>query len=205
MTAASNYTQRSVFTPEVRSFQERRGSRAHYAKVEEGGGFRTTITPELAAFVAERDSFYLATANAEGQPYIQHRGGPPGFIRVLDEKTLAFVDFRGNRQYITSGNLAVNDRAFIFLMDYSHKRRIKLWGRAKIVDDDPELIAKLFPVGYRARAEQAIVFTIDAWDPNCSQHIPHLVPADEMQATVAGLRRRIQELEDELARAKTAA
>ena len=134
-----------AFTAAVKALQSRRGSRAAYARLEERGGWSATITEDLAAFIADRDSFYLATANAAGQPYIQHRGGPRGFLRVLDDRTLGFADFRGNRQYITAGNLAENDRAFIFLMDYENRQRIKMWGRARVVDDDTALLARLAP------------------------------------------------------------
>ena len=137
-----------AFTPAVKAVQERRGSRRAYRRLEEKGGWRTTVTPELAQFIAERDSVFLATANAAGQPYIQHRGGPKGFIRVLDEKTLGFTDYSGNRQYITLGNLAENDRAFLFLPDYAQRRRVKIWGRARVVDDDPGLIERLMPRDY---------------------------------------------------------
>src|SRR5262245_27012021 len=147
-----------AFTPAVKAIQVRKGSRASYAKLEQRGGWETRVTPGLAEFLAERDSFYLATANADGQPYVQHRGGPRGFLRALDERTLAFADFRGNRQYITLGNLAENDRAFIFLMDYARRRRVKIWGRARVVDDDPSLLERLSDAAYRGRPEQAILF-----------------------------------------------
>jgi predicted pyridoxine 5'-phosphate oxidase superfamily flavin-nucleotide-binding protein len=167
-----------AFSPAVKKIQTERGSRASYAKMEVArGGFPTAIRPDIAAFIAERDSFYLATASADGQPYIQHRGGPPGFIHVLDEHTLAFADFAGNKQYITTGNLAENDKAFIFFMDYENAERVKFWGHARVVTGDPELIERLRPAGYDARVEQAIVFHVTAWDMNCSQHIPHLVHA----------------------------
>src|SRR5215469_14903032 len=143
-----------AFSPAVKAVQERRGSRQAYRHMEERGGWETSITPELAAFIADQDSVYLGTASAAGQPYIQHRGGPKGFIHVLDEKTLAFADFIGNRQYITTGNLAENNRAFLFLMDYAHQQRIKIWGVAKVVEDDPELIARLMPTGYAAKPQQ---------------------------------------------------
>jgi uncharacterized protein len=185
-----------AFTPAVKAVQERKGSRAAYHRVEERGGFRTKITPDLAAFLAERDSAYLATASAAGQPYIQHRGGPKGFIRVTDDETLAFADFSGNRQYITTGNLAENDRAYLFLMDYAHRRRIKIWGRAKVVED-AETIAKLMPAGYAARPEQAIVFTVEAWDSNCPQHIPQKFDAADVGAAINKLQTRIAELEAE--------
>jgi len=197
-----NPTTDVAFTPAVKAQQSRRGSRAAYARLEERGGWSATITDDLAAFIADRESFYLATANAAGQPYIQHRGGPRGFLRVLDDRTLGFADFRGNRQYITAGNLAENDRAFIFLMDYENRQRIKIWGRARVVDDDTALLARLAPAGYRAKPEQAILFAVEAWDANCPQHIPQLVAAADVARTVEGLQARIAALEEELAMAR---
>jgi predicted pyridoxine 5'-phosphate oxidase superfamily flavin-nucleotide-binding protein len=185
-----------AFTPAVKAVQERRGSCQAYRHVEEKGGWRTTVTPELAAVIAERDSAYLATAIAAGQPYVQHRGGPRGFIRVIDEKTLGFADYTGNRQYITTGNLE-NDRAFLFLMDYAERRRVKLWGRARVVEDDAELMARLLPKGYDAHPLQAILFTLEAWDINCPQHIPQKFDAADVNAAIAKLNRRIEELEAE--------
>lgn len=173
-----------AFTPAVREVQARRGSRRAYERLEARGGFHDRITPELAAFIAQRDSFFLATASADGQPYVQHRGGPPGFLRVLDERTLGFADYRGNRQYLTVGNLAENERAFLFLIDYREQTRIKLWGRARVVEDDAALIAQLMPEGYDARPEQAIVFTLTAWDANCPQHIPRLYSEAEVAERV---------------------
>ena len=189
-----------AFTPAVKAVQERKGSRRAYRRMEEKGGWQTKVTPELAAFLAQRDSAYLATASRDGQPYVQHRGGPKGFIRVLDESTLGFADYAGNRQYITAGNLMENDRAFLFLMDYAHRRRVKIWGRARVVENDPELIARLMPQGYSARPEQAILFTVVAWDVNCPQHIPQKLDAADVTAVVERLRRRIGELEAENAR-----
>ncbi len=193
-----------AFTPSVKAAQERRGSRGLYRRMEEGDGWETTVTPELAAFLAERDSFYLATATAEGQPYIQHRGGPKGFLRVVDEKTLGFVDLAGNRQYVTVGNLAENDRAFLFLMDYAHRRRIKIWGRARIVEDDPALVAKLTrdmrdtrKAERMGRAERVVLFEVEAWDVNCPQYIPQKVDASEARAVVDALKERIDALEAE--------
>ncbi len=159
------------FTPAVKSEQEKRGSRDNYRKMEEGRGWQDTVTPELATFIAERDSFYLGTASADGQPYIQHRGGPKGFLKVIDEHTVAFADFRGNRQYISVGNLSENDKAFIFLMDYPNRRRIKIWGRAQTVEGDDGLLEQLNDPDYGGKPEHAIVFSIEAWDVNCPQHI----------------------------------
>jgi len=159
------------------------------------GGFPDSITPELAAFIAERDSMYLATANAAGQPYVQHRGGPPGFVKVLDAHTLAFADFTGNKQYITTGNLAENDRAFLFLMNYAERERMKIWGRARVVTDDAALFERLADPSYGARVEQAIVFDVEAWNANCPQHIPQLVHASDVEPVVTALRDRVAYLE----------
>ena len=186
-----------AFTASVKEIQERKGSRAAYAKLEQRGGWQERVTPELAAFLAERDSFYLATANAQAQPYVQHRGGPRGFLRALDERTLAFADFDGNRQYITQGNLAENDRAFLFLMDYARRRRIKIWGRARAVEDDRALIQRLADPAYQGTPEQAIVFHIEAWDVNCPRHIRRRFDSDQMASAVAALQARIAELERE--------
>jgi predicted pyridoxine 5'-phosphate oxidase superfamily flavin-nucleotide-binding protein len=186
-----------AFTPTVKSIQAARGSREAYARQEARGGFRTAIDAELMAFLGEIDTAYLATANAAGQPYAQHRGGPRGFIRVLDARTLGFADYAGNKQYVSTGNLAENDRAFLFLMDYAHRRRIKLWGRARVVAGDATLTAALMPEGYRARPEQVILFAVAAWDVNCPQHIPQKLDAADVAATVARLESRIAALEAE--------
>ena len=193
-----------AFTQAVTAEQERRGSRAGYAKMEQKGGWHDRVTPDLAAFIAERDSFYLATASAEGQPYAQHRGGPPGFLKVLDERTLAFADFRGNRQYITAGNLAENSHAFIFLMDYANRRRIKIWGRARIVEDDAALLETLAEPNGAGRPEHAVIFDIEAWDVNCPQHITPRFSDAERGAEMARLRERIAGLEAELKRVPAA-
>ncbi len=189
-----------AFSPAVKAVQARRGSRDGYAHAEEKGSTATSIDENLAAFIGTQRSFYLATASRDGQPYIQHRGGPPGFLHVLDEKTLAFADFSGNRQYITTGNLAENAKAMLFLMDYASRRRVKIWGTARVVEDDPELIARLFPDGYRARAEAAILFTVEAWDVNCPQHIPQMFFAEDVAAAVTQLNERVATLEAENAR-----
>ncbi len=186
-----------AFTPAVKAQQERRGSRAGYERMEQKGGWQERVTPELTAFLAERDSFYLATATAEGQPYIQHRGGPKGFLQVLDDRTLAFADFGGNKQYITLGNLAENDRAHIFLMDYAGRQRVKLWGRAEVVEDDPALLTELSDPAYRGRPERVIRFTITAWDVNCPQHITPRYDEAVLGQVVEKLRERIAELEAE--------
>ena len=189
-----------AFTPVVKELQTRLGSRPAYERMEATGGWSDRVTPELAEFIATRDSFYLATANAAGQPYMQHRGGPPGFLHVLDEHTLGFADFRGNRQYITTGNLAENDRAFLFLMDYTEQRRIKIWGRARVVENDPALLTRLADPGYRARPERAILFMVEAWDVNCTQHITARFTENEIADATVVLRERIAALEAENAR-----
>jgi predicted pyridoxine 5'-phosphate oxidase superfamily flavin-nucleotide-binding protein len=184
-----------AFTPAVKAIQAERGSRQAYERLEARGGWQRTVTPDFVAFLAERDSFYFGTANAAGQPYIQHRGGPKGFLRVLDEQTLGFADFRGNKQYITLGNLAENDRAFIFLMDYEHQARVKIWGRARVVENDSALLARLKVGGYDGKPEQAILFTIEAWDGNCRQHIPQLVAASDVANVIEALQQRLIALE----------
>ena len=194
-----------AFTPTVKTIQAERGSRNGYAKMEDKGGWRTAISADLAAFLGEVRSFYLATANTEGQPYVQHRGGPPGFLRVVDELTLGFADYKGNRQYITTGNLADNPRAYIFIMDYAQQRRIKLWGRARVVADDPALLARLWPEGYEARPEQIILFEVEAWDTNCPQHIPQMFHAEDVGHTIQQFQARIRELEAEVAALKATA
>jgi uncharacterized protein len=193
-----------AFTAAVKAMQSRRGSREAYAKMEARGGFRTKITPDLVAFLTEVDTAYLATANAAGQAYAQHRGGPKGFIRALDETTLGFADYAGNRQYITLGNLAENDQAFLFLMDYANRRRIKIWGRARAVEDDPELISRLTSQGYAARADQAVLFEVKAWDVNCPRHIPQKLDAAEVAKVLATLQSRIESLEAENRKLRTA-
>lgn len=193
-----------AFTAAVKAVQERLGSRAGYARMERTAGWPERVTPELAAFLAERDSFYLATASAAGRPYIQHRGGPKGFLRVLDDRRLAFADFRGNRQYISVGNLSENDQAFIFLMDYAGRQRIKIWGRARVVEDDPALIARLMVAEYKGAPERAIVFEVEAWNANCPQHITRRYTEDDIARAVAPLHARIEELEAEVTRLRSA-
>lgn len=193
-----------AFTPAVKAIQSRKGSRGGYRKMEERGGWQTSVTPDLAAFIAARDSFFLATASADGQPYIQHRGGPAGFLRVLDEHTLGFADFRGNRQYVTLGNLSENPKAYLFLIDHARRQRIKIWGTARVVENDHALIDRLRVEGYAGVPEQAILFDIAAWDANCPQHIPQLLPADKVAAALDERDLRIAALENEIARLKAA-
>lgn len=190
-----------AFTPTVKALQTMRGSREAYERQEAHGGFRTLVDDSLADFLSGIDTAYLASANAAGQPYAQHRGGPKGFIRVLDDRTLAFADYTGNKQYISTGNLADNDKAFLFLMDYAHRRRIKIWGRAR-VSNDPVVISSLMPENYGARPEQAILFTVDAWDVNCPQHIPQKLDAADVASAIDRLNKRIAELEAENTRLK---
>ena len=200
MNAMPRFSSDVAFTPTVKAIQERKGSRHGYASMEQRGGWRTGITPDLAGFIGQQISIFMATATADGQPYVQHRGGPPGFLHVLDERTIAFADFSGNRQYISQGNLADNPKAHLFLIDYMHQRRVKIWGEAKIVEDDPELLQRLMPECYKARPEQVIVFTVSAWDSNCHQHIPQRFEAADVAAALTARERRIEELEAEVAR-----
>jgi predicted pyridoxine 5'-phosphate oxidase superfamily flavin-nucleotide-binding protein len=198
--AAISYSSDVAFTPTVKAIQSRKGSRQGYASMEERGSWETRITPDLAQFIGRQESVFLGTTSAAGQPYIQHRGGPPGFLKVLDDRTLGFADFAGNRQYITLGNLTENPKAFIFLIDYRNRQRIKLWGEARVVEDDPEMLKRLKPDGYRARVEQAILFTVSAWDSNCPQHIPQRFEAAEVKVMLAECDKRIEELTMELDR-----
>lgn len=197
------YSSDVAFTEGVKAIQARKGSRSAYAKREQAGSWETRITPDLARFIEEQVSVFLATANAQGQPYIQHRGGPEGYLKVLDDKTIGFADFSGNRQYITQGNLAENPKAHLFLIDYAHRRRIKIWGEARIVEGDDALLARLMPGGYRARPEQALLFTVSAWDANCPQHIPQRFEAADVAAALAERDGKIAALEAELSRLKS--
>ena len=184
-----------AFTPTVKAMQERMGSRELYARVERDRAWGVALTPDIKAFIEAQTSAFLGTANTEGQPYIQHRGGPAGFLHVLDENTIAFTDFIGNQQYITLGNLIDNPKAHLFLIDYARRRRVKIWGRARVVED-PGLIEKLMPAGYRARAGRAIVFTVHAWDMNCPQHIPQRFEAADVKAALGERDERIRALEE---------
>jgi len=202
MSDVHTYSSDVAFTPAVKAIQTRKGSREAYAEVEQRGGWRTEIDEKLAGFLGETNSFYFATATAGGQPYIQHRGGPKGFVKILDKNTIAFADYGGNRQYLTQGNLSENPKAHIFMMDYAHRRRVKIWGEARVVEDDPALLQSLMPQGYRARPEQVILFKIAAWDTNCPQHIPQKFDAADVAAALAARDTRIAELEAELAALK---
>lgn len=196
---AQAYSSDVAFTPSVKAVQARKGSRRSYARIEERGGWQTRITSDLARFIEAQTSIFLATATREGQPYIQHRGGPAGFLKVLDDKTIGFADFVGNKQYITQGNLAENPKAYLFLIDYAHRQRVKIWGEARVIEGDAELTAKLMPEDYKARPEQVILFTVSAWDVNCQQHIPQRFEAADV-AALAERDSRIAALEAEVAR-----
>ncbi len=192
------YSSDVAFTPAVKATQTERGSRAAYARMEENGGWRTAISDDLAAFIGERDSFYLATASAGGQPSLQHRGGPKGFLKVLDENTLAFAEFGGNRQYISQGNISENSRVALFLIDYPNRCRIKIWGRARVVEDDAALLQRLSDPGYRAKVEAAFMISVEAWDINCSKHIAQRYTDDQIIELIQPLQERIVELEAEV-------
>lgn len=198
--SAQAYSSDVAFTPSVKAVQARKGSRRSYARIEERGGWQTRITSDLARFIEAQTSIFLATATREGQPYIQHRGGPAGFLKVLDDKTIGFADFVGNKQYITQGNLAENPKAYLFLIDYAHRQRVKIWGEARVIEGDAELTAKLMPEDYKARPEQVILFTVSAWDVNCQQHIPQRFEAADVAAALAERDSRIAALEAEVAR-----
>jgi uncharacterized protein len=189
-----------AFTPAVKSIQTAKGSRSGYARLEHGDGWESTVTPELEEFLEKMDMFYLGTASADGQPYIQHRGGPAGFLKVIDEKTLGFADFSGNRQYITLGNLSENPKAFIFLMDYPNRQRVKLWGTAKVVEDDAALIERLRDPEYPGKVERAIVFRLEAWDTNCHQHIQPRFTQKQIAPVIEKLQVRVRKLEEALAK-----
>jgi uncharacterized protein len=198
------YSSDVAFTPAVKAVQARKGSRQSYARMEASGSWKTQLTADLREFIQAQTSFFLATASAQGQPYIQHRGGPPGFLTVLNDETLGFVDFVGNRQYITLGNLAENPKAHLFLIDYAHRRRVKIWGEARVVEGDDELTARLMPTGYKARAAQLILFKVVAWDANCPQHIPQRFEAEDVAAALAERDRRIEALESEIGQLRSA-
>ncbi len=185
-----------AFTPAVKAIQSALGSRRQYQRMERAGGWNTEVTTELEAFLAELDMFYLGTA--AGQPYIQYRGGPMGLLKAIDAHTLAFADFDGNRQYISTGNLSENSRVFLFLMDYANRRRIKVWGTARVVADDPTLLARLHDPSYPAQPQRALVITVEAWDVNCPQHIHPRILVSEVAAIVEPLQARIAELELQL-------
>ena len=191
-----------AFTPTVKAIQSRKGSRRSYARMEENGSWETRIPDDLKAFIETQTSVFLGTVNAAGQPYIQHRGGPPGFLRVVDDQTIGFVDFAGNRQYITAGNLVDNPQAFLFLIDYAHRQRVKIWGTARLLEGDAELTQRLMPQAYRARPEQVILFTVSVWSANCPQHIPQRFEAADVAAALAERDQRIAALEAEVARLK---
>lgn len=192
------YSSDIAFTPSVKAIQTEKGSRSNYARMEQGGGWETTVTPELRSFLAELDMFYLGTANAQGQPYIQYRGGSPGFLRVVDSQTLGFGDFAGNRQYITLGNITENPKAFIFLMDYARSRRIKLWGKLRMVEGDAKLLEQLRDDAYPGKVERALLFEIEAWDVNCPQHIHRRFSQTQIAPVIEQLQARIAELEAQL-------
>jgi predicted pyridoxine 5'-phosphate oxidase superfamily flavin-nucleotide-binding protein len=189
-----------AFTAAVKAIQAQKGSRTSYARMESQGGWQTKVSPDLAGFLAGLDMFYLGTVNGEGQPYIQYRGGPVGFLKVIDDQTLGFADFGGNRQYITLGNLVENPKAFIFLMDYVNRQRIKVWGQAEVIEDNVELNERLRDPDYAGRVERSILFHIKAWDANCPQHIHKRYPQSQIAPIIEGLQTRVAELEAKLAR-----
>ena len=195
------FTSDIAFTPAVKAVQIRNGSRPQYARAERGRGWQSTVTPDLEEFLAGLDMFYLGTATADGQPYIQYRGGSPGFLKVLDDRTLGFADFGGNRQYLTVGNLSENPKAFLFLMDYATRQRVKVWGTARVVEDDPVLLDRLRDPEYPGKVERAVVFTVEAWDVNCPQHIHRRFSQAQVAPVIEGLKAKVADLEARLAQA----
>lgn len=192
-----------AFTDAVKAMQEHKGSRAAYSRIEARGGWASDIDESLAAFLATVDTMFFASASAAGQPYVQHRGGPRGFVKVLDARTLAFADFAGNRQYITAGNLTENDRVMMILMDFEHRRRVKVWGRARVVEGDAALIGRLHQPGYAGRPERAIVIDVTAWDVNCPQHITARIDASAAVRREAALQQEIEQLRAALDRVRS--
>jgi len=192
------------FSPSVLRQQEARGSRKHYARVEDNQGWRAEIDGELASFIAARDSFYMASVSADGQPYMQHRGGPRGFLKVVDPTTLGIADFGGNKQYVSLGNIADNPKVMLFLMDYANRRRVKVWAEARVVEDDPALLERLSDTGYRAKIERAILFDLTAWEVNCPQHITPRHDEEMLHLVNQKLIQRVAELEAEVARLNAA-
>ena len=188
-----------AFTAAVKRQQERHGSRRAYARMEANGGWSNAVEGDVKAFIESRTSFYLSTANADGQPYIQHRGGPPGFLMVLDDRTLGFADLGGNKQFISTGNLTENPKVFLFLMDYPNRQRVKIWGTASVVEDDPALLDRLTVPDQPGKVERAVLIRVEAWDANCPQHIPVMYPEAQVAGAIAKLQGRIAELEGELA------
>lgn len=191
-----------AFSASVKREQAKRGSRERIERAEQAGGWRDTVTPELAKVLEAVRSIYIGSASAEGQPYIQHRGGPAGFLTVLDDKTLGFADYGGNKQYISIGNFAENPRSVIFVMDYARRLRIKLWGEMRVVEDDADLLARVSR-HVSAAPERAFIFRLHAWDRNCQQHIPVLVPIETVQDAVQTLEAKVNALEAELERLRT--
>lgn len=187
-----------AFTPAVKAIQSQKGSRNGYSRMERMSGWQTTVTPNLTEFIADLDMFYLGTANAEGQPYIQYRGGPPGFLKTIDEHTLGFADFGGNRQYVTLGNLSENPKAFLFLMDYANSRRVKVWGTARVIEGDAALEERLSDRAYPGKVERVILFTVEAWDVNCQQHIHQRFSQRQILPAIEKFQTRIAELESEV-------
>ena len=204
MSDSKTFSSDVAFTPAVKAIQTRKGSREAFAQVEQRGGWRTEIDENLAGSLGETNSFFLATASAAGQPYIQHRGGPPGFLKTIGTNTLAFADFAGNRQYITLGHLKENDRAHIFILHFATQQRVKLWGRARVIENDTELMERLVDPAYKARPQRAIVFTLEAWDVNRTQHIVPRYSEAEIAPGINKLVARIKELEEEVERLKAA-
>lgn len=200
----SSFISDVAFTPAVKEVQVRKGSRDTYARAENKGMMQREISEDLADFISRQISVFLASVSSDGAPYIQHRGGPPGFIKVLGPTTLGFVDYKGNRQYISQGNFSENPKAHLFLIDYMNRRRVKIWGEVSVIEDDPDLISKLMPEDSQGHPEQVMIFEISAWDINCPQHIPQRFEAEDVKRALEEREIRIAELEAEIAALKGA-
>jgi uncharacterized protein len=192
-----------AFTPAVKAVQEKMGSRQSYERFVANSPENNTITPDLSQFISSMEGFYLGTVTANGYPYIQFRGGRAGFLKILDERTLGFADYRGNVQYISVGNLSENDHAFLFLMDYRNRRRLKLIGHARVIDNDPIMLAQVQDADYPATVERIILFEIEGWDWNCPQHIPIRYSQLEVDQITNPLRDRIVDLEAQIAQMRS--
>ena len=191
-----------VFTPAVKALQERHGSRRQYERMEGAGSSRDRLTRDEIEFLAERDSFYMATVGATGWPYVQHRGGPKGFLKVIDDRTLALADFRGNKQYISTGNLATDDRVAIIMVDYPRQARLKILGRVEVLEGAvaADWLERVRDVGEKTPIERVFVIHIEAFDWNCPQHITPRYTAEEIQQVVAPLSQRLARLDAENAK-----
>jgi predicted pyridoxine 5'-phosphate oxidase superfamily flavin-nucleotide-binding protein len=188
-----------IFTPVIKALQERHGSRRQYARLENAAGSPDRLGPDEVSFIAGRDSFYMATVGETGWPYIQHRGGPKGFLKVIDDRTVAFADFAGNKQFVSAGNLSIDARVALIMVDYPAQARLKILGRVQILEGNPakELIERLRDPSYKAAVERVMLIRVEAFDWNCPQHITPRYTADEIQDALKPIEERLHKLEQE--------